>query len=57
MWREIINAIGGIFRNCKTKCKSSCCEINIDMQNDNSDNSDNNDIKKNQISDVQEINI
>lgn len=33
MWREIINAIGGIFRNCKTKCKSSCCEVELDMTN------------------------
>lgn len=38
-WREMIQAVSGIFRNCKTKFKSSCCEVELDMTNKNSSSS------------------
>ena len=33
MWKEIIQAIAQLFNKCRMKCRSSCCEVELDMKN------------------------
>lgn len=33
MWRELIQALGQLFNKCRMKCRSTCCEVELDMKN------------------------
>jgi len=32
-FKEVIEALRTIFNKCRMKCKSKCCELEIDMKN------------------------